>query len=62
MYLVVRADYDDRVYCKLALEAQDIFESDPLWKPFFCSNPELVAIKIKSAAEDAGRQKVPTVS
>jgi glycine/D-amino acid oxidase-like deaminating enzyme len=32
---VVRADYDDRVYCKLALEAQDIFESDPLWKPFF---------------------------
>lgn len=32
---VVRADYDDIVYCQLALEAQDIFESDPLWKPFF---------------------------
>lgn len=32
---VVRADYDDIVYCKLALEAQDIFESDPLWKPYF---------------------------
>lgn len=32
---VVRADYDDIVYCKLGLEAQDIFRSDPLWKPFF---------------------------
>ena len=32
---VVRADYDDIVYCHLALEAQDIFKSDPLWKPFF---------------------------
>lgn len=32
---VVRADYDDIVYCQLALEAQDIFKSDPLYKPFF---------------------------
>jgi glycine/D-amino acid oxidase-like deaminating enzyme len=32
---VVRADYDDIVYCRLALEAQDIFTSDPLWKPYF---------------------------
>ncbi|KIX00105.1 uncharacterized protein Z518_10242 [Rhinocladiella mackenziei CBS 650.93] len=32
---VVRADYDDIVYCRLALEAQDIFKSDPLWKPYF---------------------------
>ena len=32
---VVRADYDDIIYCALGLEAQDIFESDPLWKPFF---------------------------
>jgi glycine/D-amino acid oxidase-like deaminating enzyme len=32
---VVRADYDDIVYCKLALEAQDVFKSDPLWKPYF---------------------------
>ena len=32
---VVRADYDDIVYCQLGLEAQDIFESDPLWKPYF---------------------------
>lgn len=32
---VVRADYDDIVYCKMALEAQDIFKSDPLWKPYF---------------------------
>ena len=32
---VVRADYDDPIYCRLALEAQDIFESDPLWRPYF---------------------------
>lgn len=32
---VVRADYDDIVYCRLALEAQDIFKTDPLWKPYF---------------------------
>lgn len=32
---VVRADYDDKIYCRLALEAQEIFKSDPLWQPFF---------------------------
>ncbi|PMB64960.1 L-pipecolate oxidase [Beauveria bassiana] len=32
---VVRADYDDIIYCQLALEAQDVFNSDPLWKPHF---------------------------
>ncbi|ETI29079.1 hypothetical protein G647_01532 [Cladophialophora carrionii CBS 160.54] len=32
---VVRADYDDIIYCQLGLEAQDVFESDPLWKPYF---------------------------
>ncbi|KAG6204459.1 hypothetical protein E4U35_003405 [Claviceps purpurea] len=32
---VMRADYDDPKYCELALEAQDVFTSDPLWKPFF---------------------------
>ena len=32
---VVRADYDDLVYCRMGLEAQDIFESDPLWMPYF---------------------------
>ena len=32
---VVRADYDDIVYCRLGLEAQDVFKTDPLWKPFF---------------------------
>lgn len=32
---VVRSDYDDLVYCRMGLEAQDIFESDPLWMPFF---------------------------
>jgi glycine/D-amino acid oxidase-like deaminating enzyme len=31
----VRADYDDIVYCQLAIEAQDIFKSDSLWKPYF---------------------------
>lgn len=32
---VVRADYADIRYCELALEAQDVWRSDPLWKPFF---------------------------
>ena len=32
---VMRADYDDPVYCRLALEAQDVFSTDPLWKPHF---------------------------
>lgn len=32
---VVRADYDDIVYCRLGLEAQDVFKTDPLWKPYF---------------------------
>lgn len=32
---VVRADYDDIVYCQLALEAQDVFRSDPLFQPHF---------------------------
>lgn len=32
---VVRADYDDMVYCRLGLEAQDVFKCDPLWKPYF---------------------------
>ena len=32
---VVRADYDDIDYCQLAIEAQDVFKSDPLWKPYF---------------------------
>jgi glycine/D-amino acid oxidase-like deaminating enzyme len=32
---VVRADYDDLIYCKLAIEAQDVFKNDPLWQPYF---------------------------
>ncbi|KAI1333261.1 FAD dependent oxidoreductase [Xylariaceae sp. FL0255] len=32
---VVRADYDDLVYCDLGLEALDIFKSDPLWQPHY---------------------------
>lgn len=32
---VVRADYDDLVYCRMGIESQDVFKSDPLWKPYF---------------------------
>ncbi|KAK6211991.1 hypothetical protein LQW54_005519 [Pestalotiopsis sp. IQ-011] len=32
---VVRADYADIGYCALALEAQDVWRSDPLWRPFY---------------------------
>jgi glycine/D-amino acid oxidase-like deaminating enzyme len=32
---IVRADYDDLVYCQMAIEAQDVFRSDPLWQPYF---------------------------
>ena len=32
---IVRADYDDFIYCQLALEAQDVFKNDPLWQPYF---------------------------
>ncbi|KAI2472253.1 FAD dependent oxidoreductase [Annulohypoxylon bovei var. microspora] len=32
---VVRADYRDPVYCKLALDAQDVWRQDPLWAPFY---------------------------
>lgn len=32
---VIRADYSDIVYTKLALEAQDLWRTDPIWKPFY---------------------------
>ncbi|KAI1343502.1 sarcosine oxidase [Xylariaceae sp. FL0016] len=32
---VVRADYRDLLYCRLALEAQDVWRADPLWAPFY---------------------------
>jgi glycine/D-amino acid oxidase-like deaminating enzyme len=32
---VVRADYDDIVYCQLGIESQDVFKSDPLFRPYF---------------------------
>lgn len=32
---VVRADYSDVFYTKLALEAQALWRTDPLWKPFY---------------------------
>ncbi|KAI1761498.1 FAD dependent oxidoreductase [Hypoxylon sp. FL1150] len=32
---VVRADYRDPVYCKLALDAQDVWRADRLWSPFY---------------------------
>jgi len=32
---VVRADYEDIIYTKLALEARHLWESDTVWKPYF---------------------------
>ncbi|OIW33080.1 FAD dependent oxidoreductase [Coniochaeta ligniaria NRRL 30616] len=32
---VVRADYSDILYTKLALEAQDLWRTDAIWKPFY---------------------------
>jgi glycine/D-amino acid oxidase-like deaminating enzyme len=32
---VVRADYRDKVYCHLALEAQGLWRNDPVWKPYY---------------------------
>lgn len=32
---VVRADYADILYTKLALEAQDLWRADPVWRPFY---------------------------
>ncbi|KAI1379904.1 FAD dependent oxidoreductase [Hypoxylon crocopeplum] len=32
---VVRADYRNPLYCRLALEAQDVWRQDPLWRRFY---------------------------
>ena len=67
---VVRADYDDLVYCQLGLEAQDTFLSDPLWKPYFhqtglywmCRNGEYardVLSNYKKLGRDAGVSIIP---
>jgi glycine/D-amino acid oxidase-like deaminating enzyme len=32
---VVRSAYSDILYTKLALEAQDLWRTDPIWKPFY---------------------------
>ncbi len=32
---VVRADYADITYMRLALEARDVWKTDPLWAPFY---------------------------
>ncbi|KAI3318852.1 sarcosine oxidase [Xylariaceae sp. AK1471] len=32
---VIRADYRDITYCRIALEAQDEWRTNPLWKPFY---------------------------
>jgi glycine/D-amino acid oxidase-like deaminating enzyme len=32
---VIRADYKDIVYTRMALEARDSWREDPLWKPFY---------------------------
>jgi glycine/D-amino acid oxidase-like deaminating enzyme len=31
----VRADYDDFIYCRMAFEAQELFNKDPLFEPHF---------------------------
>lgn len=32
---IIRSDYDNPFYCKLALEAKEAWKSDPLYKPFY---------------------------
>jgi glycine/D-amino acid oxidase-like deaminating enzyme len=32
---VIRADYLDIVYTRLALEAQNLWRTDPIWRPFY---------------------------
>lgn len=32
---IIRADYGNQFYCKLALEARDVWKSDPLYKKFY---------------------------
>ncbi|GAP87186.1 putative sarcosine oxidase [Rosellinia necatrix] len=32
---VIRADYRDITYCRIALEAQDEWRTNPLWSPFY---------------------------
>lgn len=32
---IVRADYPDPVYMKLAIEAQDLWRNDPIFKPYY---------------------------
>ena len=67
---VVRADYDDEVYCQLGLEAQDVFMTEPLWKPYFhqtglywmCRSGEYarkVFENYKKLGRDAGVSVIP---
>ncbi|KAI0487513.1 sarcosine oxidase [Xylaria cf. heliscus] len=32
---VIRADYSDLTYCRIALEAQDQWRTNPLWSPYY---------------------------
>lgn len=57
---VIRADYGDITYARLALEAADIWRDDPLWKPFFHPvgavwiGPGAFSAKLKATAVAAG--------
>lgn len=43
---IIRADYPDLVYMRLALEAQDIWRTDPIFKPFYHESGMLFAEEI----------------
>lgn len=48
---IIRADYQDPFYMKLALEAQEFWRSDPLYQPFYHESGMLYAEK-KGVASD----------
>ena len=49
---VVRADYGDLLYTKLALEAQGLWRTDPIWQPYYHESG-VVWISQSAFAQDA---------
>ncbi|KAH0559377.1 hypothetical protein GP486_004111 [Trichoglossum hirsutum] len=43
---IIRADYDDIFYMKLALEAQELWRTDPIYKPYYHESGMLFAENI----------------
>jgi sarcosine oxidase/L-pipecolate oxidase len=43
---VIRADYDDIMYMQLALEAQELWRNDPIFKPYYHESGLLMAEQI----------------